>query len=439
VTGAPVEVIVLIDLAIILSVARVGAAIARRLGQPEVIGEIVAGLALGPSLLGLLPGDLPQVLFPPEAHPFLAMLGQLGVVLFMFLVGYELDPQGVRHARAAVTGVSAGSILLPFVGGVGLALLLYPRHDEVGRPPVSPLPLALFVGAAMAVTAFPVLARILADTGLVGTATATTVLVSASINDLFAWVLLAVIVALLGGGGALALTALVAQLAVFLAVLWWIVRPLLARVARYALQRVGGETFVLVAVVVGLLAAAWATSSMGLHAIIGAFVFGVLMPRDALRSGAPRLPYRVGRLSVLLLPAFFVTAGLSVDLRMGWADVLELAAVIAVASLGKFLGAGLGGLAAGMAPRDAVRVGVLMNARGLTELIVLGVGRETGVLDDRLFTILTVMAVVTTVMTGPLVRLILARPAERVRRPQQPGRSERRRPRRCACPTAPYR
>ena len=191
--------LVFIDIAIIMIVARVFGRAARAVGQPAVVGEIIAGIALGPSLLGLLPGDLDQRLFPPEVLPYLSVLAQLGLVLFMFIVGLELDMLLIRGREKLAGTISASSVVLPFALGAGLALLLYPSHDETATGPVTPLALALFLGVAMSITAFPVLARILTDRGMHRTSTGVLALACAAVDDIIAWTLLAFVVAVVGG------------------------------------------------------------------------------------------------------------------------------------------------------------------------------------------------------------------------------------------------
>ncbi|MDG4789233.1 cation:proton antiporter [Micromonospora sp. WMMD1102] len=396
----------LLALAVIIAAARGLGAVARRLGQPPVVGEIAAGVLLGPSLFGPGPAEL---LFPAEIRPALAGLANVGLALFMFIIGYELDQALVRGRVRAAVSVSLGSIVLPLGAGVGLALWLAPRHD-VERV----TPFALFIGAAMAVTAFPVLARILADRGMVRTGVGALALASAAVDDVVAWTLLAGVVVLGTAGGTPPWQLLLALPYLLVMFLW--VRPLLRRLTA-ARDRAGRLTPNLLGIVlIGLLLSCFATEWLGLHAIFGAFVFGAVMPR----AGGEALRYeifeRLEQVAVLLLvPVFFVIAGLEVDLStVGGAGLLELALILLVAVAGKFGGAYAGARLQGVAPRPAGALASLMNTRGLTEIVILSIGLQLGILSGELFSLMVVMALVTTVMTGPLLALVY--PARLVRR-----------------------
>ncbi len=407
----------LLDLAVIVVVARLLGVLARRLGQPAVIGEILGGILLGPTLFG---GAITTALFPAAVRPSLQALASVGVCVFMFLVGLELDRNLLRGQSRIATSVSVSAIVLPFTLGALLALYLAGNHPTGHR-----LAFVLFLGTAMSITAFPVLARILADKGLIRTPIGGLALACAAVDDVLAWSLLAVVAAL-AGGGAHPWRALLAV--PFAAVMLYVVRPLLARLAaRRADGRAAGRADgrrltgllagagVLVAVSAGLLLSAEATGWMGLHAIFGAFLFGVVMPREgaaALRERALPLIERV--CWILLLPVFFMVAGLKVDLSAVDATALgELGLILLVAIGGKFAGAFLGARVNGVRTRHSAVLAILINTRGLTELIVLTVGLQLGVLDPALYSLMVVMALVTTAMTGVLLRLVY--PPQRVR------------------------
>ena len=392
-------------LAVILVVARASGAIARRVGQPAVVGEIVAGLALGPSLLGLLPGDLPHVLFPAAVHPVLGAIAQLGLVLFMFLVGLEADPSLVRGQARVALSVSLGSIALPFALGVPLALVLHSRHGTGAAAHL--LPFVLFIGASLSITAFPVLARILTERRMDRTPLGTLALATAALDDVIAWSMLAVVVAIVLTGSALGALGVAAGAVAFSLVLALGVRPLAARLAGRLAARPPGRDAPLSAgafalVLVGVLAAAWTTDAIGVHLVFGAFAFGVFFPADpALREAVAQ---RVEAVTVLLLPVFFVVTGLDVDLSTVSAGGLgELALILLVAVGGKVGGAFVAARLHGVDGRRSLALGLLANTRGLTELVILGVGRQLGVLDGELFGLLVVMALVTTAMAGPLL------------------------------------
>ena len=397
--------VLLADLAVIVVLARLLAALATRLGQPAVIGEITAGILLGPTLLG---GEITRTLFPADVRPSLTTLADIGVCMFMFLIGLRVDHGLLRGQGRIATTVSLGAIALPFSLGTLLALHLVNFHRTDDR-----LAFVLFLGTAMAITAFPVLARILTDRGLIDTPIGGLALASAAVGDVLAWSALAVVAALAGGGDEPWRVALVVP---FIVLMLRVVRPLLARLA--ARRPVGGRLAgagALVAVAAGLLVSAAATEWMGLHLIFGAFLFGAVMPREgaaALRTHA--LPWLERTCSILLLPLFFAVAGTRVDLSaVDGVALAELGLILLVAIGGKFAGVLLGARLNGVRWRHSTVLAILLNTRGLTELIVLTVGLQLGVLDPDLFSLMVVMALVTTALTGVLLRLVY--PAERVR------------------------
>lgn len=399
----------LLDLALITVVSAGFAAFAEKFRQPKVIGEVVAGLALGPSLLGTLPGHLDQVLFPTEIRSLLNVIAQLGLVLFMFLIGFELDLSHIRGSGPVVVATSAASVIVPFVLGFGLAAVLHQWHDQVGGQRVSLLALGLFTGTAMAITAFPVLARVLADHNMRRHRIGTLAMVVAAVNDVVAWCLLAVVVAVVAATGPLKVAVTLVGLVVYTAAMLLVVRPAMRRLVIGLKRMRNAEAVLFVAIVVGLLLSSWATAVIGLHPVFGAFLLGALLPRAEIQEAAPAVPQRVGQLNVILLPVFFVITGLSADVHgLGWSGVFQLAAVVIVACVGKFAGAAVAAPANGFGLRSAVTLGVLLNTRGLTELIVLGIGLQVGVLDQQMFTIMVMMAVFTTIITSPLLRLLKA-------------------------------
>ncbi|GAA1314891.1 cation:proton antiporter [Pseudonocardia xinjiangensis] len=398
--------VLLLDLVVIAGAARILGLLARRLGQPAVIGEILGGILLGPTLFG---GALTRTLFPAEVQPWLTMLANVGVAVFMFLVGVELDRNLLRGQGRIASGVALCAIVLPFALGGVLALYLLGHHPSTKQPAF-----VLFLGTAMAITAFPVLARILTDRGLLATPIGALALACASIDDILAWSLLAVVTALAGAAAGLWQVLLVVPYA---AVLLLVVRPLLARSAARA-ETAGwtrrpvsgrvGAAGVLVIVAGGLWLSAEATQWMGLHLIFGAFLFGVAMPRDhgaRLRAWTQRW---VGRTcSVLLLPIFFMVAGTSVDLsKVDGKALLDLGLILLVAIGGKGLGAFAGARLSGVQPRHSAVLAILLNTRGLTELIALTVGLQLHVIDTGLYSLMVVMALVTTAMTGVLLRFV---------------------------------
>ena len=418
--------LLLLDLALILVLARVLGAAARRIGQPAVVGEVVAGIALGPTLFH---GAITRHLFPSELSPVLTGIADVGLVLFMFIVGYELDAALIRGRGRQAASISLGSILVPMAAGFGLGFWLATHNAHHGV-----VPFALFVGASMSVTAFPVLARILTDRGLHRTRLGGLAIASAAVDDVAAWSLLAVVVTIAGVPGTAQWHILFAP--VYLLVMALLVRPALRRVAAHT-ARVGRLTpDVLAVVLTVLLLSAAATEWMGVHFIFGAFIAGAVMPHDVLGdSGAAEvlrqaILERLEQLSVLLLlPVFFVVSGTAVDLSaIDGSRLVQLLAILGVAIGGKFVGAYLGGRSAGVSNRQAGALATLMNTRGLTELIILNVGLQNHVISPPLFTLLVVMAVATTAMTGPLLAHRLPRAPHQPRHRRRGPRGARRRP-----------
>lgn len=404
----------LLQIVVVLVAARVLGTLFRRLGQPAVIGEIVAGLVLGPSLLGWLWPSASALLFAPASLAPLGLLSQLGVLVFMFLVGLDLDLGAIRDKARTAVVVSHTSIFVPFALGVGLTLFAYPQLATPGVPFQA---LALFMGIAMSVTAFPVLARILEERGLLQTAIGRSVIACAAIDDVSAWCLLALVVALANAGdlAGAALTALLT--AAFVLVMLRAVRPGLAHWAHRRQAR-GDDALHISVVLVILLLAATATELIGIHALFGAFLAGVAMPAAGAFRAAVRERLHAFA-TIVLLPLFFALSGLRTQLGLidGAADWALCGAIIAIAVAGKLGGSYVAARLTGASREDAFAIGALMNTRGLMELIVLNLGYDLGILSPRVFTMMVLMALVTTLMTGPLLsfgqrRLAgLARPA----------------------------
>lgn len=400
--AVPVEAVVLADVAIVLLVGAVMVRLARRIHQPPVVAEIAAGLALGPSLLGLLPGNLPALIFPPEARPMLSAVSQVGLALFMFLAGWELDLGKLRGRTASVGSTAVLAMAVPFAVGAGAAALLY---DSLAPAGVGHDMFVLYLATAFSITAFPVLARIIRDQGLGATRVGTTAMACAAAGDVVAWCVLVLVVAMAGSGGTGGFFQVLAWTAAYAAAMLFVVRPLLHKALRWS----GSGRLAVVAA--GVLLSAYATSWVGIHAIFGAFAFGLIMPRQGAgdeRSALHRqIEVPLEKVSSLLLPVFFVVTGLSVDIGgLGWSGLAALLLVLVAAVVGKFAGAALPARFSGMSWRDAGAFGTLMNTRGLTEIVILGVGRELGLIGPELFTMMVLMALVTTAMAGPVLRLL---------------------------------
>jgi Kef-type K+ transport system membrane component KefB len=392
--------LLLADVAFIIIVARLLGIAAKLLGQPPVLGEILAGILLGPTFFH---GTITKALFPASLISPLTALADIGLVLFMFVVGYEVDLRLIRGRERVAAGVSLGAVILPL--GLGTALGVWLAHRSHLHN-VSTF--ALFIGTAMAATAFPVLARILTDRGLHRTRIGGLALASAAISDVLVWTLLAVVVGLAGSSGQwkvlLAIPYAVAMFAV--------VRPLLRRLSRFYLRAGRLTPNILAAVLAALLLSCYATNWMGLHFIFGAFLFGVVMPRENILGLREAILGRLEQLSVLvLLPIYFVVSGLSINLStIGSSGLVDLGAILVVAIVGKLAGAYLGAQLTGVRGRNAGVIATLMNTRGLTELVILGVGLQLHILTKPLYALMVVMALVTTAMSGPLLKAIYPDP-----------------------------
>jgi Kef-type K+ transport system membrane component KefB len=401
---------VLLALVVIIALARAVGRLLYRFGQPAVIGEILAGVMLGPSVLGQLSPLLRDALLPAEVAPHLRVIAEIGVIFFMFLVGIELDVAQLRARGRAAIAVSHASIAAPFGLGALLALWLFPRWAPRG---VDLHTFVLFVGVAMSVTAFPVLARILTDRGMHGTSIAAVAMTCAAVDDVTAWCLLAFLVGWVHAEPGAALITVALSLG-FVAIVLRVVQVASARLEQHCEQRgaLGQGMFALVCVVV-LLAAA-TTELIGIHALFGAFLVGVTIPPTSrlARELRARLADAV---VVLLLPSFFTFTGMRTELGLltGARAWLTCGAVIAVAAGGKLGGAAVAARVTGSSWRQALTLGVLLNTRGLMELIVLNIGLDLGVLSPTLFTMFVVMALVTTAATAPLLSRLTKRESSR--------------------------
>ncbi|MZD06079.1 cation/H(+) antiporter [Streptomyces sp. SID5785] len=390
------EAIVLADVAIVLLAGAALVPLARRLLQPPVIAEITAGIMLGPSLLGLLPGHLSDHLFPAQARPVLSGIAQIGLVLFMFLAGWDMDLRRLRGRGTALTSLAAAAMLTPFCLGAATAMTL---HGPFGPHRTGRAAFVLYLATAFSVTAFPVLARILKDRQIGDTRAGHLALSCAAVGDVAAWCVLPLPVALAGSGRAADAVTVLALTGVFVAAMVLLVRPLLARCVRDA-----PPSALSAGLTAGVLLASVATTAIGIHALFGAFAFGLAMPRDSRHAVRASVAVPLGHAAKILLPVYFVVTGLSVDVgSLGATGFVMLALVVSVAVIGKFTGAAVGARLWGMPWREAGLFGALMNTRGLTELVILGIGRDVGLIGPQLFTVMALMALVTTAMTGPLL------------------------------------
>ncbi|MBT9554733.1 MAG: cation:proton antiporter [Myxococcales bacterium] len=385
----------------IVATSRVLGMVMRLLGQPLVIAEITAGILLGPSLLGAVAPEFSATLFEPSSMKALQLLSQVGLVLFMFLIGLEFDHRLIEgHGRASVV-ISHASIIAPFVLGAGLA---WGIHDAYAPAGVSFGPFALFMGVAMSITAFPVLARILSDRRLLRSRIGSVTIACAAVDDVTAWCLLAFVAAAARSDGLAGAGLTTALSGVYIAVMFGVVRPILGRLA----QRHTGDSAlsqnVVAAILLGLFVSSWATELIGIHALFGAFVFGAILPKEG--ALAATLAEKLEDLVlVVLLPLFFAFSGVRTEIGLvaSATDWMVCGAIIAVACIGKFGGSALAARWSGLSWRESATLGVLMNTRGLMELIILNVGLDLGVISPTVFAMMVIMALVTTVATSPLV------------------------------------
>lgn len=391
---------VLLALAVVLIACRLVGGLFAWWGQPPVIGEVIAGILLGPSLLGQFSPDTTDALFPTAILPVLGILAQVGVILYLFLVGLELNTAHLREHAQATAVISHTSIVVPFLLGSGLALFLY---QPFAPPRVPFTSFALFLGVALAITAFPVLARILTDQGMTNTPLGVLALSCAAIDDVTAWCLLALVIGVaqddLGGAGqVIGLTGL------YVGGMLVVARPLVLRFTAWYGAAPELRRRLLPWVFVALVLSALATEAIGIHALFGAFLLGALIPHDS--PLARDLAHQMESLVTgLLLPAFFAYTGLrtQIGLVSGWESWLWCGLIIVVATVGKFGGSYLAARLTGLDGRTSAALGILMNTRGLMELIVLNIGLELGVISPTLFAMMVLMALATTLMTAPLL------------------------------------
>jgi Kef-type K+ transport system membrane component KefB len=395
--------VLLLQITTILVIAKLTAAIVARAGQPAVVGEMLGGILLGPSFFGWLWPSVHRAVFPAGTTATLQLLSQIGVILFMFLVGCELDlTRLTRHARTAVV-VSYAGIGVPLVLGIALSWTIFQEFAPAGVPF---LPFALFVGTAMSVTAFPVLARILAERRMTNTILGATAIACAAVDDVTAWCMLSAVAAVAKATGLTGAAVTIVVVAVFAGVMLLVIRPQVRRGA--GRPKWSGEG-AFVAALMFAFSCAFVTELIGVHAIFGAFIAGVVVSaNEDVRALVETRVYAFA--SALLVPLFFASAGLRTELALltdirSW---LICAAIIAVAVAGKLGGGALAARWSGMSWRDSVALGVLMNTRGLMELIVLNVGYDLGILSPALFSMMVVMALVTTAMTAPLLSALHA-------------------------------
>jgi K+:H+ antiporter len=404
---------VLGESALILIVSSLFSLLAQRVGQPRVVGQVFAGVLLGPVVLGHLPWHVVSHLFPARSLVAVSTLANIAIVLFMFVVGYELDVRALRGSRRAAPIIAGGSLLLPMGMGVGAALLFGRQFQAIGESHHGTRSFILFMGVVVSITALPVLAAIVRERGIAGTTSGMTATAAAAIMDVLAWLVLAAV--LVGSahapGRPLAVT--VALALAFTAAMLLVVRPVLGRLIRHRRAVLSNQLLVAFTLALG---SAWVTATLGLHPVFGGFLAGLTMP--SLEGGADAEVLRpMEEVAGLLLPLFFVVTGLSLDIGSFGTDAFVLLVIIlAIAVTGKMIPGYFCSRVAGIPPRDSAAIAALISTRGLTELIALNIGLTDGIIGKQLFSILVIVALATTVATGPLLTLIkpakLSIPAE---------------------------
>ncbi len=396
-----------LEIGVILVVCQLVGLVGRKLGQPQVVAEMFAGVLLGPSLLGLFWPDLFTKLFPPEAMRVLFPVAQVGLSLYMFVVGLEFRMDIVRERMRSAVAVSIAGMLAPFVLGAVLGWFFF--HHTALFPAKTSLPDAMiFLGASLCITAFPMLARIIHFKKLTGTTMGTVALGAGAINDAAAWCLLAVVLSRLEGDFSHVVINLGGGIG-YVAVALLVIRPLAARWGRGVEARGQLSDGEFVGCLILLMFGAWFTDAIGLHAVFGAFVMGVALPRGVVSTA---LINRIQPLTVaLLLPLFFTYSGLNTEIGLIDSPYLwAMAGLVLLAAIGgKGVACWLAARATGVSNREALGIGTLMNVRGLMELIIINIGLQRGIISPALFATLAIMAVITTVMASPLFEWLVGR------------------------------
>jgi Kef-type K+ transport system membrane component KefB len=396
--------ILLAQIITIILVARFFGWVFKKIGQPSVIGEIIAGIVLGPSLFGLYFPEFSAFLFPVESLANLKFLSQIGLILFMFVIGMELDLKVLKNKANEAVVISHASIVIPFALGIGLAYFVYNKFAPEG---VKFLSFSLFMGIAMSITAFPVLARIVQERGIHKTKLGAIVITCAAADDITAWCLLAVVIAIVKAGTFVSSLYIISLAMLYVVVMLFIVRPFLKRIGELYGSKDSLVKPVVAIFFLVLILSSYATEVIGIHALFGAFMAGAIMP--AVPKFRTIFIEKVEDVSViLLLPLFFVFTGLKTEIGLINDPYLWKVTgfIILVAVMGKFLGSALAAKFVGQSWRNSLTIGALMNTRGLMELIVLNIGLELKVLTPAVFTMMVIMALVTTFMTGPALDLI---------------------------------
>ena len=396
--------VLLLQIIVIIAAARLFGFLFKKIGQPAVIGEIVAGIVLGPSIVGAYLPGISHFLFPATSLSTLGFLSQIGLILFMFIIGMELDLKAIGKQAYGAVIISHASIIIPYTLGVALAYYIYHEYAPAN---ITFLSFALFMGISMSITAFPVLARILQEKGLTRSRLGAMALTCAAADDLTAWCILAAVIALVKSGSSFSVFFTIALAIVYVLIMLKMVRPFLERLSAVYESKEKKRTPIIALFFILLIISSYITSVIGIHALFGAFMAGVIMPSSF--DFRKIIIDKIEDVSIiLLLPLFFVMTGLRTQIGLinephlwitfGW--------ILLVALAGKFGGSALAARMVGQSWKDSFSIGVLMNTRGLMQLIVLNIGYDLGILTPEIFAMMVLMALVTTFMTGPALDLI---------------------------------
>ena len=396
--------ILLLQIIVIIGFARFFGFLFKKIGQPAVIGEIVAGIVLGPSIIGSFFPEINHFLFPAASLGSLNFISQIGLILFMFIIGMELDLKAISKQAYGAVIISHASIIIPYTLGMGLAYFLYRQYAPAG---ISFLSFALFMGIAMSITAFPVLARILQEKGLTRSKLGAMALTCAAADDLTAWCILAAVIALVKSGSSFSVLYTIGFSIAYVLLMLKVIHPMLEKLGDVYTSRKKMQTPIIAFIFMIMIVSSYVTSIIGIHALFGAFIAGVVMPSNI--NFRKIVIDKIEDVSIiLLLPLFFVITGLRTQIGLlneghlwitfGW--------ILLVAVAGKFGGSALAARMVGQSWKDSLSIGVLMNTRGLMQLIVLNIGYDLGILSPQIFAMMVLMALVTTFMTGPALDLI---------------------------------
>jgi Kef-type K+ transport system membrane component KefB len=396
--------LLLLQILVIILVSRVVSFILQLLGQQSVIGEIIAGIVLGPSVMGLLFPNFFHFIFPAQSLGTLQFLSQIGLAFFMFIIGMDLDIDQIKKNAADAALVSYASIIVPFILGVWLAYSIYEDFAPAG---IAFIPFALFIGISVSITAFPVLARILQERGMTKTPTGSLAILCAATNDVTAWCLLAAVIAIAKAGAIASALFTIVLAALFVIVMIYVIRPLIHRFAAERLKKESPDKAMVALAFFTLLGSAYVAELIGIHALFGSFLAGVIMPHNMVFR--KRISEKIEDVSVMvLLPIFFAFTGLRTQMGLlneesAWK---AFGLVMLVAVSGKFFGSSISAKVVGQSWKSSFTIGALMNTRGLMELIVLNIGYDLGVLSPQVFAMMVLMALATTFMTGPILNFI---------------------------------